>query len=440
MIPYPHQSASADALRTLLVRRKTACDCSETGTGKTVSGLLAAESLGLEFLIICPKNVKTHWGVWVSEMELGGRCLGVLGWEESKLGLHPRLFNPKDGFFLGVSEPRLIVFDEAHRAKSHRTQNARMLGAARRQGHCVLLLSATLLQSPMNLSGLAYPLGLVAQQRQWFDYSRQFGVGISRWGGYDDMSTREHRLRLHHLLAQIGVRVKREDIPGFRDGIIQADLLDAGDARESISDRYAELELEISRLLEEGENAAVILTARLRGRQAIELLKAPIFKEAAEAHLSEGAKVALFLNFNQTVDFLVGEEWGVPAKVITGSSTEKARAEALNAFQGGPARLLILNLGVGAEAISLHNVDGFDRVSLISPGERSTDLIQACGRNVRVGARSPGLNRILFVAGTVEQAVYQNTRRKIRAIANILDGDLDLFPSLDHVNNAPVGS
>lgn len=430
-IPRTHQVESADKLRALLVRRKAAADCSETGTGKTISSLLAIERTEFEFLVVCPLNVKSHWNQWIAELGMSDRCLGVLNWEECKLGVRPRIYSKQNGFFMGLSKPRVIIFDEAHRAKSHKTLNAKMVQCARRQGHYLLLLSATLLQSPLNLGGLAYPLGLIPQQTGWFNWARQFGVGIGPWGGYEDLSTKEHRLRLHNLVASLATRVKRSDIPDFVEGVYQADLIDAGEARDLIASEYDKLQAEIAELRSKEANAAEVLTARLRGRQAIELLKAPIFLEIAQEHLDEGAKVALFCNFRATIQWIEDHAPKVPVRIITGSSTEKQRSEALAVFQGHPGPALILcMIQCASEGISLHDVDGYERISLISPGESATHLIQALGRNVRLGSKSIGVNRILFVANTIEQTVYSNTRRKIRAIANIADGDLDLFPQL----------
>ena len=77
---------------------------------------------------------------------------------------------------------------------------------------------------------------------------------------------------------------------------------------------------------------------------------------------------------------------------------------------------------------SLHDQDGrFPRVGLLSIPESSTHLIQALGRNDRVGAKSVGLNRILFCAGTMEERVYENLASKIADIESINDGDLGIL-------------
>ena len=82
----------------------------------------------------------------------------------------------------------------------------------------------------------------------------------------------------------------------------------------------------------------------------------------------------------------------------TGQTTLVNRDLAINAFNFGLSRVLVLNIAAGGEGISLHDQDGqYPRVGLLSIPESSTHLIQALGRNDRVGAKSVGLNRILFV-------------------------------------------
>ena len=69
----------------------------------------------------------------------------------------------------------------------------------------------------------------------------------------------------------------------------------------------------------------------------------------------------------------------------------------------------------------------YPRVGLLSIPESSTALIQALGRNDRIGAKSVGLNRILFCAGTMEEKVFANLAEKIRNIELINDADLSVL-------------
>jgi superfamily II DNA or RNA helicase len=296
---YPHQLANAKRLAFLLEKRLTACDRSETGVGKTLTALEAVRLLGLYFVICSPKNLLTHWRHWVNEMGLTAYCLLISNWEAIKLDLHPRYFTRETGW-KAPPEKFVIIFDEAHRAKSHKTQNTQMVHTARRQGLPLLLLSATLVQDSLSLSGLAYPLGLVARQSYWIAFAKQYGLGINYvWGGYEDRSTGMQRQALHALLDKCGVRTRRRDI-AIADCLTQADLVDAANLAD-IRKAYTEQEQRIRELEGLEASAAEILVERLRARQKIELLKTPLFVEAALEHLEAGSKAALFLNFNDSV-------------------------------------------------------------------------------------------------------------------------------------------
>jgi superfamily II DNA or RNA helicase len=428
MSPRNYQIANAKRLASLLRARFTACDRSETGIGKTVQALLVARELGLDFVIICPKSVRSHWLNWVSELELSNQCLAILGWEAAKLGLSPEIFDPQHpsaSWFCGASPRRLIIFDEAHRAKWFRTQNAKMLSQARGQGHYLLLLSATLIQSTLDLSGLAYPLGLVTAQRYWFGFAQQYGAGLGRFRNYEDQSKTEQQRALHTLLDRAGVRTRKSEVSP-QVVINQADLIDCPNV-EAIAAIYCELSKRIAELEALGNRAIEEITVRLRARQVVELAKVKTFVELALEHLEAGAKVCLFLNFNDSVKWAHAyfEEHDIPAGVITGETPEGTRETNRDQFNFRSLDVLVLNIAAGGEGISLHDSLGNKpRVCLFSPPESATVLVQALGRIDRVGAKSVGLNRVLFVAGTVEEAVFENVRSKIDRLALINDGDL----------------
>jgi superfamily II DNA or RNA helicase len=429
MTLWPHQVKNVEQMLWLLAKRMVACDASETGTGKTVVALETAKRFELPFVVVCPKSVRSHWRYWIEELQIEGLCLGVHGWEAMRSGKYPELYDARNWFgAVDTSKKYLVIFDEAHRAKRWKTLNSRMVNRASEQGVYLLLLSATLIQSVLDLAGLAYPLKLVEQRRYWYYFARTFGARIHpRFRGYDDNSTPADHEALRTVLDKIRVRTRREDIAQIIPVLTQTDLLDSAQL-PLIRAQYEELDVRVRELEMRGANSAEILTQRLHGRQAIELLKVPMFVEEAETHLEAGFKVALFFNFTQSVrEAKRMLEVSYPVGVIDGSTDSKARDGFVKIFNLPLGlRVLVLNVAAGGEGINLQDVHGNSpRVALLSPPESASQLIQACGRiGGRVGARSVGLNRILFVADTVEEEVYKNVARKIDRLENLNDGDL----------------
>ena len=101
-------------------------------------------------------------------------------------------------------------------------------------------------------------------------------------------------------------------------------------------------------------SAAEIITARLRGRQAVELLKTAVFVEQALEHLENGFKVALFFNFTESVDAALPQlkEAGILAGRITGDTSGREREQAISrSIPCNLVRAMVLNIGRGGEGI-----------------------------------------------------------------------------------------
>ena len=427
---YPHQLPMVETHKALLTRRGVTSDRSETGVGKTPAILQAAKDLEVPFAVICPKTLISHWRRWCKLMEL--TPVSIVGWEQAKFGNAPRLYDPNASGIRWLKEfPKtkvLLIFDEAHRAKAKKTQNSKMVSCAASEGHWLALLSATLIQSPLDLLGLAYPLRLVQRPHDAFRYGKRFGVGLNAWNGYADLSTVSQRRELHGELDKVGVRVRKADICETMC-VHRVDLIDSEEAA-AVRGIYEQLEIDIEVLHEKRTGAIEEITKRLRARQAAELAKVPIFVGEALKHLEEGSRVTLFLCFTASIEAAkeLLRSQSVPALTITGQTVLKDRDEAIEAYNFGSCPALVANIACAGEGISLHDQDGrYPRVGLLSIPESSTHLIQALGRNDRVGAKSVGLNRILFVAGTMEEKVYENLSGKIRNIDQINDGDLSVL-------------
>jgi len=62
--------------------------------------------------------------------------------------------------------------------------------------------------------------------------------------------------------------------------------------------------------------------------------------------------------------------------------------------------------------------------SLISPPQSAKDLKQVLGRIHRAGSKSKAIQKIIYVAGTVEEKTCKSVRKKLNNLSELIDGDL----------------
>jgi hypothetical protein len=76
-------------------------------------------------------------------------------------------------------------------------------------------------------------------------------------------------------------------------------------------------------------------------------------------------------------------------------------------------------------SINLHDVTGrHPRLALVCPTWRATSLRQALGRVHRAGAKSKAVQKLLYAAGTIEEAIAKRVMGKLDQIDQINDADL----------------
>ena len=171
-----------------------------------------------------------------------------------------------------------------------------------------------------------------------------------------------------------------------------------------------------------------LLTMIIRARQKIELLKLDTLMELILKFLEEKKSIVIFLNFNDTLNYL--KENLILRKikdisVIRGGQTMNERDQNIELFQNNTNRIMIANIKSGGVGISLHDIHGnHPRVSLISPNWSAQDLVQALGRIHRSGGKTKCLQYLIFCADTIEEKICSIVRKKINNIDMINDGDL----------------
>jgi superfamily II DNA or RNA helicase len=314
----------------------------------------------------------------------------------------------------------LIIFDEAHKCSGAATKNAKMLIEAKDR-HAVLMLSATIANSPLQMRAAGWLLGAHMLGNFW-QWCIKNGCVKNRWNGLEFFGDHAHIAAVAGQIAHRCARMTAAELADhFAETQIITEPLAFGD---EIADIYEEMESEIAALddIAKGDSknaAAAALVAQLRARQRVELLKVPLMVDMVEDLLAEGKSVAVFVNFSATLDALK-EKLPANSSKIDGRQTAEEREAAIEAFQNNVSKVVVANIAAGGVGISLHDTHGgHPRAAIISPDWNEKNIIQVVGRVHRAGGKSPSMQRILFAAGTIEEKVERSVRKKISLLRTL---------------------
>ena len=412
---YSRQRSHVEQLIAALEQFGSALDSSETGTGKTVCGAEIAQRANAHTLVVCPKAVIPSW-----EKELAERGVSahVINYEKLRTGKSE--FGKWQGKrWVWTIPPSLIIFDEAHKCSGVGTQNAKMLIEAKDR-HAVLMLSATIASNPMQMRAAGWLLG-AHMLGNFYQWALKHGCVKNRWNGVEFAGTHTH---IEAIAQQISHRCARMTATELADHFTETQIitepLQFGD---EVAEIYEEMERELQALEERAEqdkkdSGAEALVKQLRARQRVELYKVPVIVGMVQDLLAEGKSVAVFVNFQATLDALC-EKLNAPAH-IDGKQSATERQQHIDSFQNDAERVIVCNTAAGGVGISLHDTHGnFPRAAIISPDWNEKNILQVVGRVHRAGGKTPSLQRILFAAGTVEERVETSVRKKISLLKTL---------------------
>jgi len=428
----PWQPEACEKLIGSILRHGSALDSSDTGVGKTAHAIACGYALGMPLAIVCSKWAKPQWK-YMAWMLGNTNIAGVHHWEEVRLGKTPfgNWVNPdaKENFQWKLPPHSLVVFDEVHKAGGFKTQNSWIMISAKRNGHSVLGLSATVADTPLRMFALSYVLGLVPTTRAYWPWLMCNGCQRNQWNGMEfrDPSGR-HTARIHDMIfkAGRGVRVKKDEIPGFPDILIDVETMDCSDATEEIAKAYKEIEEAL------GEYTAKIISATsaaeivIRMRQKIELLKIPATVSMVEDIEDDGGAAVIFVNYRETaiklwsaLNFSSKGEVGL----MIGGMKESDIQKHIQAFQDQATHRLVATYGCGSESINLQDLTGQrPRTELLFPTHSSRQIRQAQGRIHRAGGKSLANVRFVFAADTIEEHLMRTIRDKLLRLDTLQDG------------------
>jgi len=419
---FDYQIPHVEALERALMFNNVALDASDLGTGKTVCACALARKLGKNMIVVCKKSMKPTWGWWMEEW---GRS-GIVGnWEMARRRGLPN----KEGW--------LYVFDEIHEAGGYKTLNARLLINTYLQGHSILMLSATAIESPLRM----WALGYLLKFHNLKDFYRWgFKNGVKRnygFPGYHFDGQKRHLEGINrHIFPHFGSRMRKNEIKGFPECQFVLDLVE-GDFEAKNLEKWRKMieirELEHETRVEEALNGPNgpdfnagndVLPQILFARMRAELGKVPAIIEEANDGLREGYSTVIFVNFLTSMAAL--RELAFPAAgYIYGGQNEEERATSIRLFQQNKTQTIISTIDSGGASIDLHDLSGnHPRLALVCPTWRGVTLRQALGRVHRAGGKSKSIQKLIYCSGSIEEQIAARVRRKLADIDTINDSDL----------------
>jgi superfamily II DNA or RNA helicase len=414
-----------------ILNKNFAClDASDTGTGKTYCAIAACYIMKKSPIIICPKTIISTWKNVCSYFKINPYI--IINYESLKTGNNfdkmKRIEKDKKITYEFEDIPNsLYIFDEAHRCSNLNTENSSILFAAKKTKTPILLLSATIADYPEKFKPFFYILNFISPEQIKnvnLDINKYMKI-IDEWIFRD----KKPMIRIHNMLYPNRASRMRIDVLGdlFPQTQITATPYSLADERaKEIEKEYKNLYNELEDIKnKKSKDKNNPLTLILRAQQKIEILKIPIFIEMCNDFRHNGYSVVIFVNFTRTLETIC--DLLHSSSKIYGEQTNIERMKNIDDFQSNKTNVIVCNIKAGGIGISLHDLHGtHPRVSLISPTWSSIDLVQALGRIHRAGGKTKSLQRIIYVADTVEEKIADKLKNKLLNINDINNGDLDL--------------
>lgn len=432
----PWQIEAVSKLVASIQKWGAAVDGSDVGVGKTYTACAVARELNMDILVVCPKAVMESWRrVLKNHFKMWGKCIAVINYESLRIGKTDSLIasyvkrrdTRRKEFVWKIPKNTLIVWDEAQKLKNSKTKNSETCIAALKAGYKMLFCSATMATNPLELRTVGQGIQLFKNNQQYYDWAYKHGVVKGRFG-MEFTGDKNALKKLHEdIFVNRGVRLSRDTIPNFPVSEIIADCYEM-DKEESdkINAAYDEMRLEllrIERLLKKDKKSSE-LTAILRARQKVEMLKVPLLLEMIEDGIENNMSIVVFVNFTETINAL-SERLNTKC-IVNGVVSDKKRQQAIDDFQADKERIILVNIAAGGAGLSLHDLNGkYARLALICPSYSAVLMRQSTGRVWRDSAKTKSIQKIVFVANTVEEQVCKIVNQKLENLDLLNDGDLN---------------
>jgi len=422
---FPYQADGA----TFLAKRNKALLADGMGLGKSAQAIVAAQAVGAKrVVVICPAIAVPMWvrefPKWVTN---GDITPYVISYDRVRLRQDIRLTIEK-------MNPDVLILDEAHYLKERTSKRTKTVYGQFCRGdglvaHAkrVWLLTGT--PAPNDVSEIFPHLRalwpeLLPAPANYDAFLKQYCHTTATPYGLKVVGNKNVP-ELRRALSNVMLRRKAEDVLKDLPPIVWEDtVLEPIEAAKELEALENSEEMVILRDLmkdasEETELPDTVAMATLR--RLTGMAKAPAIASMLATELQERQyeKVIVFAHHRDVITRLHDELREFGCVVITGSTSQTARAAAIDKFQDDPnCRVFIGQIQACATAVTLHAAH---HVVFAEASWTPSDNAQAAKRAHRIGQNRPVIVRMIGLAGSIDEAVTAVLARKSRLISEVLE-------------------
>ncbi len=330
----------------------------------------------------------------------------------------------------------IIIIDEVHRCKNHQSSNSKLMLSLKDSQRKIIMLSATITDKIECFKPFGVMFGFydnIYKYKMWltskidnkkllWDKLRAKDKTKKPKEKKKDV-TDDAVLKIIHkaIYPQKGSRMKIKELGDlFPQNQVLAKCYYSDD-HEKVDELYNMINKALDDIKIK-EKRSFALGEIMRCRMRLEMLKLPIILDLIDDALENNYSVVIFVNFRDSMSYLtlhLKEE----CSHIHGDQSIDERSFNINNFQENKTKIIISTITAGGVGISLHDLHGKPRMSIISPNWSGTDIVQALGRIHRAGSKSPALQRIVYIAKSYEEKICQTLSSKLQTLSAINDGD-----------------
>jgi len=319
----------------------------------------------------------------------------------------------------------LIAFDECHKAKNPRSQQAK--GILKLQSETMIAMTGTpLMNTPEDLFVILKWLGY--EKNSFTSFKAHYCV-YGGFGGYEIVGYK-NLSELQERLNDIMLRRRKEDVLDLPEKTYIDEYVEMTPKQKKI---YNEVKMDIQTNIDQIKKATNPLAELIRMRQATgftgilsstiqESAKLDRMEELVEEAVSNKKQVVIFSNWTQMTD-VIYERLGIyRVGQITGETKDADRQHIVELFQDGKFDVLVGTSGAMGTGLTL--TAGTVEIFLDEPWNMALKE-QCVDRCHRIGQKNNLTIYTLMCKDTMDQRIHEIVEEKGIMADALIDGKID---------------